>query len=149
MEKKLKNKLPDGKFKNVSKIRSQTMGKIRSKGNKSTEVKFRFALVQAGIKGWVLHPKEIFGKPDFYFSKKKIAVFLDGCFWHGCPKCGHIPKTRTEYWKEKIKRNKQRDKKTNKELKGENITVLRFWEHEIKLDLKKCIKKLQSVIESN
>ena len=146
MERKLKEKLPGGKFKNVPVVRSRTMGRIRSKGNKTTEVRFRFALVRRGIKGWVLHPKGITGSPDFYFPKKRIAVFVDGCYWHGCPKCGHIPKTRTEYWSEKIKRNKARDRSVNKLLKKENIKVLRFWEHEIKSNIEKCVKKLRNIL---
>lgn len=147
MDKKLKEKLPGGKFKNVPIVRSRTMSKIRSKGNKTTEVMFRLALVRAGIKGWVLHPKEIIGKPDFFFPRKRITVFVDGCYWHGCPKCGHIPKTRTEYWSEKIKINKARDKKVNRLLKKENIEVIRFWEHEIKADLKGCVIKLKSLLK--
>ena len=148
MEKKLKEKLEDGTFKNVSTTRSQTMGNIRGKGNKTTEVRFRFSLVRAGIKGWKLHPKEILGCPDFYFPTQRVAVFIDGCFWHGCPKCGHIPKTRTEFWKEKIRRNRERDKHTSRKLKKDEIIVLRFWEHELKKNLHECIAKLRSVIET-
>jgi len=81
METVLRKKLRGGKFVNVSPERSRMMGKIRSKGNRSTEQSFRFALVRAGLSGWVLHPKWVIGTPDFYFSKKKVAVFVDGCFW--------------------------------------------------------------------
>lgn len=146
MERKLKKKLPGGKFNKVPRVRSRTMSKIRSKGNKTTEIMFRLALVRAGIKGWVLHPKKIIGNPDFFFQKKRITVFVDGCYWHGCPKCGHIPKTRTEYWSEKIKINRARDKKVNRLLKKENIKVIRFWEHEINADLKGCIIRLKSLL---
>lgn len=146
MERRLKEKLSSGKFNKVPDARSQTMSKIRGKGNKTTEVVFRLALVRAGIKGWVMHPKEIIGKPDFFFPKKRIAVFVDGCYWHGCPKCGHIPKTRTEYWKEKIRRNKERDAMVNKTLKKQNIKVVRFWEHEIKGSLNSCVRKIKILL---
>lgn len=146
MERILKEKLPGGKFNKVPRVRSRTMSKIRGKGNKTTEVMFRLALVRAGIKGWVLHPKKIIGNPDFFFPRKRISVFVDGCYWHGCPMCGHIPKTRTEYWSEKIKTNRARDKKVNRLLKKENIKVIRFWEYEINVDLKGCIIKLKSLL---
>lgn len=142
MEKKLRQKLKGGDFRNVPKDRSKTMSRIRGKGNKTTEAKFRFALVSAGIRGWKLHPKNIPGSPDIYFPSEKLAIFLDGCFWHGCPRCGHIPKTRTDFWREKFKRNKARDKKTTLRLNAMGISVLRFWEHEIVNDVGKCLEKL-------
>jgi DNA mismatch endonuclease (patch repair protein) len=97
--------LVNGSFGNVSETHSRRMGAIRGKGNRTTEVRFRAMLVRAGIRGWTMQTKGIKGKPDFYFPKSKVAVFLDGCFWHGCPKCGHVPSVNRPYWKAKIKRN--------------------------------------------
>ena len=100
------------KFENVPEKRSKTMKAIRSTGNQSTERRFRLALVRAGIKGWKLQPSGLPGKPDFYFPKQNVVVFVDGCFWHGCIDCkmGHTPKTNQVYWSPKIQRNKDRDK---------------------------------------
>ena len=106
VEKVLKKKLPEGKFEDVPLKRSKTMSAIKSKGNKTTEITFRMALVRASIRGWKLHPKGLPGNPDFIFPARKTVVFLDGCFWHGCPKCGHIPKTNIGYWRTKIQMNK-------------------------------------------
>ena len=132
MEKKLRKYLKDGKFYNVDKVRSKTMSSIRGKNNKTTELKLKMALVRKCVSGWQLHPKNIAGKPDIFFSNDKIAVFVDGCFWHGCPDCGHIPKTRNEFWAAKIKRNKERDQLVSRQLKSEGIRVVRIWEHELK-----------------
>ena len=80
------------------KERSALMAKVRSKGNRSTEGKVEAALKSARIKGWKKHPKDVPGCPDFYFPKSRLAVFVDGCFWHACPKCGRLPSSNAEYW---------------------------------------------------
>src|SRR5947199_10699304 len=117
MERRLRLKLPQGKFLNVSVSRSRMMSAIRGKNTRSTERALRSALMRAGIKGWLLHANDVRGKPDVYFPKKKVAVFVDGCFWHGCALCGHIPRTRSSFWAAKIQRNKQRDRATVRALK--------------------------------
>lgn len=129
MEKALKKKLQGGKFLQVSPKRSKIMSRIRSKHNKATEYKLRMLLIENKIKGWKLHAKNIFGNPDFYFPKKKLAIFVDGCFWHGCPECGHIPKTRPAFWKTKFDRNKKRAELVKLELRKKAIRVIRIWEH--------------------
>jgi len=131
MERKLRKTLKGGKFKNVPAVRSKTMSAIRGKNNRSTELRFRMALVRAGINGWETNAEDFVGKPDFFFRKKRIAVFVDGCFWHGCPKCGHYPKTRSSFWKTKILRNKERDKKNRRKLRREGIKVVNIWEHSL------------------
>jgi DNA mismatch endonuclease (patch repair protein) len=149
MELRLKKYLEDGKFKDVPEKRSRTMSAIRGKHNRSTELRLRMALVKAGVSGWTLHPQELPGRPDFYFKKTKLSIFVDGCYWHGCPKCGHIPKTRTAFWKAKIKRNQERDKMKGLELKKRGIKSLRIWEHELKdkKDLDKAINKIDKLIQ--
>jgi DNA mismatch endonuclease (patch repair protein) len=131
MERFLKSKLENGSFGAVSSQRSRIMSAIRGKHNKTTELVLKMALVRAGVKGWVLHPATICGKPDFYFPSRRLAVFVDGCFWHGCPRCGHTPKTRSEFWQAKLQRNRERDRKTTKKLKRRGIRVLRMWEHDL------------------
>ena len=129
MERTLKRKLRKGVFSNVSPERSRIMSSIKGKHNKSTELKFRMALVKSGIKGWVLHPSDVFGKPDIFFTKKKLAIFVDGCFWHGCKTCGHIPKTRSAFWRAKFERNQARALLVKGNLRKQSIKVMRVWEH--------------------
>lgn len=142
MEKILKKKLPGGKFSNVPAARSKTMSAIRGRGNLSTEVAFRMALVRAAVGGWVLHPRDVAGKPDVFFPERFLAIFLDGCFWHGCPRCGHIPKTNRGFWKAKIERTKARDLRTRNKLRRDGISVLRFWEHDIRSNQSKCLRRV-------
>lgn len=118
------------------------MSGIRGKNTRSTERALRWALMRAGIKGWRLHANELLGKPDFYFPKQKLAIFVDGCFWHGCAKCGHIPRTRSSFWAAKIQRNKQRDRAAARTLKANGTNVIRVWEHSLKSK-----KGIDSVIE--
>lgn len=148
MEKRLKKYLEDGEFKNVPMARSKAMAAVRGKNNKSTELKLRMGLVRNRVSGWTLHPSDILGRPDFYFQKKKVAIFIDGCFWHGCPYCGHIPKTRSAFWRAKIKRNRTRDQGTNRQLKASGTIVLRFWEHQLKTvqGLKEMIFAIRQLI---
>lgn len=149
MEKELKKHLKDGKFDNVSSKRSKIMSSIHGKNTLSTEVCLKMALVRSGIKGWKLHSKELPGTPDFYFQQAKLAVFVDGCFWHGCSKCGHIPKTRSEFWEAKIKMTKQRDRKKRSELGKMGISTLGIWEHELKekSGVDKVTKKIERKIK--
>jgi len=148
MERELRQKLPGGKFQDVSATRSKAMAAVRGKGNKTTEQRLRMAMVQGRLAGWTLHPKDILGRPDFFFSKVQLAVFVDGCFWHGCPACGHVPKTNNEYWQEKITRNQERDRKTTERLTSLGINVVRFWEHELAADLPACIMKIRAALTS-
>jgi DNA mismatch endonuclease (patch repair protein) len=131
MDKVLRATLPNGEFGNVSPLRSRLMARIRSKGNKSTELLLRLALVRKGLSGWKMHLRNIPGCPDFYFRRERVAIFVDGCFWHGCKRCGHIPKTRQLFWRTKFKRNRLRARAVKRALSLAGITVVRFWEHEI------------------
>lgn len=148
MERRLKKYLEDGKFKDVPGKRSRMMSAIRGKHNRSTELRLRMALVKAGVRGWTLHPEELPGRPDFYFEKAKLAIFVDGCYWHGCPMCGHIPKTRAAFWKAKIKRTQERDKIKQLELRKLGTKSLRIWEHELKNknNLDKVVEKIDKLI---
>jgi DNA mismatch endonuclease (patch repair protein) len=148
MERKLRKTLKGGKFKNVPAVRSKTMSAIRGKNNRTTELCFRMALVRAGINGWETNVEDLVGKPDFFFRKKHIAVFVDGCFWHGCPKCGHYPKTRNSFWKTKILRNKERDKRNRRELRKDGVKVVSIWEHSLKTQkgVKLIIKQIRNFL---
>ena len=109
------------------KTRSKIMSAVRSKGNKSTEMAMIKLLRKNHLKGWRRH-LHIHGKPDFSWSKLKIALFVDGCFWHGCPRCYRAPTSNTDYWENKIKRNRSRDRKVSKLLRNEGWSVIRVWE---------------------
>ncbi len=111
--------------------RSKVMAQVRSQRNRSTEWRLRSALARSGIRGWVLNPTTLAGKPDFAFSAERLAIFVDGCFWHGCPVCKRIPSSNSEYWNRKITRNRARDAAVNLDLTEAGWRVLRIWEHEL------------------
>ena len=113
--------------------RSERMSKVRSKGNRSTEWRFRSALMRSRIRGWSLHDTTLIGSPDFVFRDSNLVVFIDGCFWHGCRKCKRpLPKSNRDYWTKKINSNVQRARKITRELKRQNFVVARIWEHELR-----------------
>ncbi len=112
--------------------RSRNMAAIRSTGNRTTEVALRYRLVRAGIRGWRVNPRDVEGKPDFVFDEIGLAVFVDGCFWHGCPKCYRPPKHSRPYWRGKLERNTARDKRVSARLRRQGWSVLRIWEHTLK-----------------
>jgi len=90
--------------------------------------------------------KSITGKPDIVFRRKKIAVFIDSDFWHVHPKRFIMPQSNKRYWKEKIRRNKERDSEVNEKLKKEGWKVVRIWEKDIQRDLIKSLKKIIDVL---
>lgn len=111
--------------------RSELMQRIKSTGNKSTEGRFRSALIKTGVHGFTVQP-ETPGHPDLAFIAEKVAIFLDGCFWHGCSEHFNEPKTNRRQWVKKIKANKIRDAHNVAALAAEGWKVFRIWEHDIK-----------------
>ena len=107
------------------------MSAVRGRGNRSTEWKVRAILMRSGIRGWRLHSKQLPGRPDFIFPQSKLAVFVDGCFWHACPKCGRTPKSHRHFWKAKIAGNARRDKRRRADLRRLGWQVVRLWEHDL------------------
>ena len=122
--------------------RSKIMAKVRSRGNRSTEQRLRIALMRARLRSWKLNAKSLPGSPDIAFPQSKTAIFIDGCFWHGCLKCYRRPQTSQSYWDAKVQRNKTRDKRNRKILKQMGWQTIRIWEHQLKADLKKCVEKI-------
>ncbi len=108
--------------------RSYNMSRIRASKTKP-EIKLKKTM---GVLGFSYQPKKILGKPDFANKKQKIAVFVDGCFWHKCQEHFVAPKQNSKFWKEKINKNTEHDNKINKKLKKEGWKVLRIWEHDVK-----------------
>jgi len=112
--------------------------------NTKPELKLRKALYADGVRGYRLNWKKVPGRPDIAFPGKKISIFINGCYWHRCPHCElPLPKTNTEFWKEKFDKNIKRDKKKEKELLDLGWTVLVFWECKIKTNIKDCINKIK------
>lgn len=109
--------------------RSAVMARIRGSGNKATELRMIALLRAHRITGWQRNQK-LFGKPDFVFRRKRVAMFVDGCFWHrhpGC-KCTYTPKSRPEFWLPKFERNVARDQLVTRTLLKAGWKVVRVWE---------------------
>ena len=108
--------------------RSRNMASIRSQGNATTEQALLKLFRAARITGWRRHP-DLPGKPDFIFPVQCLIVFVDGCFWHGCPRCYRLPQDNRRYWKSKVELNRRRDRRRTNELRARDWRVLRIWEH--------------------
>lgn len=123
----------DGLYRNdvlTREQRSYNMSRISGRDTKP-EILLRTFLSSKGIKGYRTKSK-LEGRPDLVFTKQKIAIFVDGCFWHKCSRCYIKPKTNSKFWSDKINSNVERDKKVNRRLRKEGWKVIRFWEHELK-----------------
>ncbi len=121
------------------------MSAIRSTSTEPETI-FQDMLISGGFRSFTMHPKEVTGKPDFYFPEEKLAVFIDGCFWHGCKKCYRTPSTNKRFWSNKIKSNIVRDKNTDKKLRTTGTNVFRVKEHELKANPSAILEKLRSVV---
>ncbi len=110
--------------------RSEVMSRIRGKGNKDTELAMIHILRTHHISGWRRN-QVVLGKPDFVFPKQKITLFVDGCFWHGCPRHSNMPRNHRAFWARKLQGNKDRDKFVSQELRKSGWKVIRVWEHEL------------------
>jgi DNA mismatch endonuclease (patch repair protein) len=126
--------------------RSRVMSRSRSRGSRSTEWKFRSLLMRSGVKGWTLgHGSGVTGSPDVVFVRARLAIFLDGCFWHGCQRCRSIPSTNRAFWMNKIQKNKKRDKKVQRILRAKGWKVMRVWEHELKTESTEVLCRVLNV----
>lgn len=110
--------------------RSVVMSRIRGRGNRDTELALVKLLRRHGITGWRRHPV-MFGKPDFVFRKEQVVVFVDGCFWHSCPRHATKPKNNAAFWRRKFAANKERDRLVNRRLRRGGWRVVRLWEHDL------------------
>ncbi len=127
--------------------RSYIMSCIRGKDTKP-ELALDKALRESGVLGYERNYKNIVGKPDFVWLDRGLVVFLDGCFWHGCPEHFRLPKTNVDFWRGKIERNRRRDINVEKELIADGWKVLRIWEHEIKNDLDVQINRIRHCLDN-
>lgn len=139
----LQRYLPNGRFGDVDAVRSRTMRANKSSGTRTTEKRLRAALARAGIHGWMTDCSDVIGRPDFYFERERLAVFVDGCFWHGCPMCSRPPKTNAAYWRAKFDLNRKRDDLVTRRLRRSGHSVIRLWEHQIRDDLAAGVGEIQ------
>jgi DNA mismatch endonuclease (patch repair protein) len=113
-----------------SKKRSQIMAGIKGRDNKATELAMTALFRRHHIVGW-RRRAQVFGKPDLVFPKRRLALFVDGCFWHSCPTHASRPDTNEAFWSAKLRRNKERDRLVTRTLKQRGWHVLRVWQHEL------------------
>ncbi len=126
--------------------RSEVMSRIRGRGNKDTELALAKLFRAHRITGWRRNQK-LFGKPDFVFPKVKLAIFVDGCFWHCCPKHTTKPKSNRAFWRRKFSANRARDQIVTRTLKRGGWRVLRVWEHELaKKNEARLVRRLSASI---
>ena len=107
--------------------RSAVMALIRGSGNAATELRMVALFRTHGITGWRRNTR-VFGRPDFVFRRERVALFVDGCFWHGCPRHATQPRTRAAFWAAKFSRNQARDREVGRTLRKAGWKVLRVWE---------------------
>ena len=110
----------------------EIMSRIKGRNNRSTERALRARLAAHGVRGWRMHAADLPGKPDFVFDANRLAIFVDGCFWHGCPRCRNIPASNRAFWEHKINGNRRRDRRNDRRLWADGWHVLHLWEHELK-----------------
>lgn len=133
----------------VAEATRKTMKSNRSK-NTSPEVALRRQLWVSGVRGYRIHVKNLPGSPDLAFSKSRLAIFVHGCFWHGCPHCSNYrpPKTNAEFWKVKLQENQRRDDQALLDLHKCGYSTLVFWECEVEKDLSGCVGRITKALEA-
>lgn len=127
--------------------RSEVMSKIRSRGNLATELRLASLLRRESIHGWRRH-LPIFGHPDFVFRTQRVAVFVDGCFWHCCPRCSNTPKNNAAFWSVKLAANRRRDKRVARRLRRIGWKVVRIWEHEFDTAPEGVLRRVKAALAS-
>lgn len=124
-------------------FRSEIMRRVRGKDT-AFERKVRSALHRRGLRFRLYC--SLPGKPDIVFPGARVVVFLDSCFWHGCPDHLRMPASHVEYWRRKIRRNKERDAKTKAAYRRSGWKVVRLWEHQLKDDFDRCVLRIERVV---
>ena len=125
--------------------RSNVMSRVRGSRNASTEMRLAQLFRKNSIGGWRRNAR-LPGRPDFVFPLKRLAVFADGCFWHGCPAHKSTPVGNAVFWRTKLERNKARDREVNKTLRRLGWRVLRIWEHHLRRDPARCMRRVRTAL---
>lgn len=120
------------------------MSRVKTRDT-APEIKLRRALWAAGVRGWRLHPRRVPGRPDLAWLGRRVAVFVDGAFWHGHP--DHYWGQSGEFWDAKIEGNRLRDERVTGALVEDGWTVLRFWDFEVDRQLKRCVGSVRAALE--
>jgi DNA mismatch endonuclease (patch repair protein) len=148
--------------------RSRLMARVGPRGNRSTEGALANAFRRAGITGWRRHVrvrvdgdrpctqgasavrvKSRYTYPDFVFPRYRIVVYVDGCFWHACPRHRTAPTHNSEFWSAKLASNKARDARVNAALRRAGWTVIRIWEHSVKAQPATCARRVHRAIATS
>ncbi len=119
------------------------MARVRTRDT-APELALRKALFAAGLRGWRCHPAKVPGKPDITFTRQRLAVFVDGAFWHGHP--DYYWGQSGPFWDEKIARNRARDARVTADLEAKGWRVLRVWDFEIERELASCVERVRSAL---
>lgn len=127
--------------------RSEVMSRIRGRGNRDTELALMRLLREHRITGWRRH-QVLTGRPDFVFRAARVTVFVDGCFWHGCPKHCQLPATNRAFWRRKLEANKERDRHVTSSLRGSGWSVVRIWECQLARAPGRCIHRIRLALEA-
>ena len=131
----------------TKKKRSEVMARIRSRGNKATELRLIELFRAWKTTGW-RRSIALLGKPDFVFRRERVVIFVDGCFWHGCPEHGTMPTGNRSFWKAKLSRNAERDRLVSRLLRKAGWAVLRIWEHELtRRNETRLLRRIQITLE--
>ncbi|MFN0107296.1 MAG: very short patch repair endonuclease [Blastocatellia bacterium] len=128
------------------KTRSRTMASVPSQYT-SIEQKFATLLTTAKVGRFECQAIDLPGKPDIVFRRSKVAIFVDGCFWHGCQKHLRMPASNQDYWKNKIEKNVRRDRRNRSKLREIGWKVVRVWEHDLK-NSAPAINRVRKAIET-
>jgi len=126
-------------------MRSRIMSRVRGSGNQTTELRLIELMRMESITGW-RRGVALAGRPDFVFREGRVAIFVDGCFWHGC-KCKRLPTRHQAFWKSKIERNRLRDANVGSVLRKAGWHVIRIWEHQLKRNPKLAIQRLKRALD--
>lgn len=128
----------------TSVLRSQMMSRIKGRDT-GPELSLRRKVWALGLR-YRLHYRIGRTRPDMVFIGAKLAVFVDGCFWHGCPLHSTMPKNNRDFWEQKLRRNRERDAESTLKLEAEGWRVLRLWEHEIEASSTDCAQKIAGML---
>jgi len=127
--------------------RSEIMSRVCGKGNFSTELRLGLLFARLRIKGWKRNVRALAGSPDFVFPVQRLAVFVHGCFWHGCSKCYSAPTTNRVFWRSKIVANKKRDARALRLLRKAGYSTIVVWECQLRQPLiKQTINRIKRAI---
>ncbi len=124
--------------------RSRIMANVRAR-NTSLEVAVRRALWRRGLR-YRIHVRRVAGTPDIANRSKRVAVFIDGCFWHGCPRCYSTPSTNRRFWIRKLESNKRRRAQVLRTLRRDNWTILQFWQCRVQKDLDGVVDRIEDAL---